>query len=564
MKQKHHKAPDINLMALLGNAPTVKDIKKTMSHLAKETKNVVPALFKALPVELKTDLQILQQVFSVVDEPELQADMALDLIKTKLPLAYLVPVMEPALQSIKEYTLLFQAYLDQATITSHQSELMNLPHGELVGFLVALDQLTDQDSDTLYAQARKQLEQWQPQITAAGFGLPYSQEGAIDSLHTSQRRGDDVVIAYFTHNLSDHLRMNETVISNAVGLLSRPNFFAPQLIAPILDTETSQREQLNALLLIIKLLNDRPNLLALYLDPQEAITSTNEVEKLSNSMFADLLLMLHHIKRADPTTAWVLVRKYLNAPQWVQDSQTITTALSKKALALDKNVAAIINAITVASPPDEEAGDDSESTIGARVQVILNNIVERDLQAKALKLLIKSLEDIKTSLRLYLDKKTLDYATSRNEMKRDNEYFAGLLLALDEINKMDLSRNEALPTLEQYLVAFPDSYLIAKYLLHRTLESEKPQFSLQLYAKLPEFLRILPDLTRLFLAGIERSSKTATLDQLDLIPELAIGLSKKAAKVYQAMQGQAVSIKRQKPFVKRKHKEQDQTALDKN
>lgn len=70
-----------------------------MSHLAELSKDVVPVLFKALPVEAKTNQQVLEQAFSLVEDPELRVNMALDLVKTKLPLAYLIPIMEPALQS---------------------------------------------------------------------------------------------------------------------------------------------------------------------------------------------------------------------------------------------------------------------------------------------------------------------------------------------------------------------------------------------------------------------------------------------------------------------------------
>ncbi|MEN8132083.1 MAG: hypothetical protein ABFS45_18280, partial [Pseudomonadota bacterium] len=564
MKQISSKDPATDILALLGNAPTDREIIKTMSHLAKQNKDVVPALYKALPVDLMTNQQVLQQAFSLVDDPKLQADMVLALIKAKLPLTYLIPVMEPALQSINEYTLLFQSYLDQATITSHQSDLMSLPHGRLVGFLVALDQLTAKDSETLYARAWEQLEQWEPQITASSFNIPYSPEAAIVRLQNARMWGDDVIIAYIKHNLSDQLRMNENVITNAVGFLKRPDFFAPQLIAPILDARTAEREQLNVLLLIIKLLNDRTNLLALYLDPQDAITAVNKVKGLSNNKFADILLMLHRVSRSDSTTARDLVRKYLDAPQWVQDSPIVKTALTKKALAVDENVVATINTLTVDSPPDVKAGDDSESTMGTRVQVILKNIPESDLQAKALKILFKSPNDIRASLLLYLDEKTLDYAASRNEMKRDKDYFVGLFLALADIKGLELSRNESLPALERYLVAYPDSYLIAKFLMHRTLESENnPQFSLQIYARLPKSLRILPDLTRLFLAGIEKSSGTVNSDLLELIPELAINMSEKAANVYRPMQEQVATMKREKPFVKPENKEPDQTAPDK-
>jgi hypothetical protein len=429
---------------------------------------------------------------------------------------------------------------------------MRLPHGRLVGFLVALDQLRAKDSETLYARAWEQLEQWEAQITASSLGIPYSQEGAIASLQAARIGGDDVMVAYFIHNLSDQLRMNKSVITNAVGFLNRPDFFAPQLVAPILDAQTSEREQLNALLLIIKLLNDRTNLLALYLDPQDAITSVNKLNGLSNNELADLLLMLHRISRTDLATAPDLVPKYLNAPQWVQDSPVVTTALTKKALAIDKNVAATISALTVDSPPDIDTkeGDNSQPTIGARVQVIFKNIPKGELQAKALRCLFKSPKDIRAGLLLYLDEKTLDYAASRNEMKRDNDYFVGLILALADIKEMDLSRNESLLALEKYLATYPDSYLIAKFLMHRTLESKHPQFSLQIYAKLPEFLRILPDLTRLYLAGIKKSSETVNPDLLELIPELAISLSNKVANVYRDMQEQVATMKREKPFAK--------------
>ena len=555
MKQTKSDALDIDLLALLGNAPTVKDIERTMSHLAKQSKSIVPALFKALPVEAKTNKQILQQAFSLVDDPGLRAKMTLYLVKIRLPLAYLIPVMEPALQSVNDYTLLLQPYLDKATITSHQSELMTLPLGRLVGFLVALDQLPAKDSDTLYARAWEQLEQWEPQITASSLGIPYYLEDAIDSLQTARKQEDDVKVAYFKHNLSDQLKIHEAVIKYTVGILNRPDFFVPQLVAPILDARISERERLNALLLIIKLLSDRINLLALYLDPEEAISSVNKVKRLSDEKFADLMLMLHCINRTDSTIARDLVRKYLDAPQWVQDSPIVSAALNTKALAMDENVAASISALTVGSLPDVKAGDDSESTISARVQVILKNIPKSDLQAKALKLLVKSPNDVRAGLLLYLDEKTLDYALSRNEMKRDNDYFAGLIMALADIKEMDLSRNESLLALEKYLVAYPDSYLMAKFLMHHTLKSEKPNFSLHIYTRLPEFLRILPDLTRLYLAGIEKYSETINPDQLQLIPELAISFSDKATNVYRAMQEQVATTKREIPFAKPENKE---------
>ena len=539
-----------NLTALLGNAPTDREIKATMSRLAKQSKDVVPALFKALPVELKTNQEVLQQAFELVDDPDLRAELALALIKTKLPLVYLIQVMEPALQSIDERTLLFESYLDQATLTRHRSDLMTLPHDQLVGFLVALDQLTAKDSETYYARAREQLQQWEPQIKASSLGMPYSQEQAIVSLQTARIWGDDVMVAYFKHNLSDQLRMNESVITSVVGLLKKPTVSAPQLIAPILDSRTSEREQLNALLLIIKLLDDRTNLTTLYLNPQDAITSINELTDLSNNEFANLLLILHRISRADSTTVWDLVHKYLDAPKWIQDAPIVTSALMKKALVLDEGVAATLSALNFDSPPDVSAGDDSEPTIGARVRVIVRNIPERELRGKALKALFKSSDDVRAGLLLFLDEKTLAYASSRNEMRRDSDYFVDLVLALAEVEALELSSTQSLPALEKYLVDYPDSYLMAKFLMFHILQSENPQLNLHIYAKLPKSLKVLPDLTRLFLAAIEKSSGTVNPDLLELIPELAIKLSKKAADVYRSMHQHVAKKKRRKPYGK--------------
>lgn len=550
MKQMQSKGPDIDLMALLGNAPTVRDIEKTMSHMAKQGRNVVPALFKALPVEAKTDQLVLRQAFSLVEDPVLRAKMALYLVKTKLSLAYLIPVMEPALQSLDDRTLLFQTYLDHATIASHHSELMSLSHGRLVGFLVALDQLEDKDPDELYARAWKQMQAWEPQIQASRLGIPYSLERAIDNLYNARMWGDEVLIAYFKHNLSDRYKRDATVIKNAVGLLTRPNFFAPQLVEPILDAQTSERERLRALRLVTQLLEDRTNLLALYLNPQEAISSIDEIKSLNDDIFADLLLVMHRINRVNPSTARELIDTYLDADPWLQDSPMVINALTEKALSMDDNIAATVNALTAHTAVGVGVEIDSQLTIGAKVQVILKNIPEGELRVKALKLVFNSVDDVRAGLCLYLDKKTLAYARSRKEMKRDSDYFAGLLLALAEIKEMDLSANESLLALEQYLIAYPESYLIAKFLMHRTLKSEKPQFCLHIYSRLPDFLKILPDLTRLYLAGIQKSFGMASADQLELVPELAISLSDKAAGVYQTMQEQAATMKRKKLVTK--------------
>lgn len=548
MQQTFSRILAANLTALLGKAPTDREIKTTTSRLAKQSKDVVPALFKALPVELKTNQEVLQQALDLVDDPDLRADLALALIKTKLPLVYLIQVMEPALQSIDEHTLLFESYLDQATLTRHRSELMTLPHDRLVGFLVALDQLTAKDSETYYARAREQLQQWEPQIKASSLGMPYSQEEAIVSLQTARIWGDDVMVAYFKHNLSDRLRMNEGVITSVVGLLNQPTVSAPQLIAPILDSPTSEREQLNALLLIIKLLDDRTNLTTLYLNPQDTITSINTLTDLSNNEIANLLLILHRIDRADSTIAWDLVHNYLDAPQWIQDAPIVTNALTKKARALGEGVAVTLSALIVDSPPDVKAGDDSESTIGARVRVIVRNIPERDLRAKALKVLFRSNDDVRAGLLLFLDEKTLGYAASRNEMRQDSDYFVDLVLALADVEALELSSTQSLSALEKYLVDYPDSYLMTKFLMFRILQSENPQLSLHIYAKLPKSLKVLPDLTRLFLAAIEKSSGTVNPDLLELVPELAIKLSDKAADVYRSMQQQVATLKRGKPY----------------
>ena len=546
MQQTFSRVLAANLTALLGNAPTAREIKTTVSRLGEQSKDVVPVLFKALPVELRTNQKVLQQAFELVDDPDLRADLALALIKTKLPLVYLIQVMEPALQSIDERTLLFESYLDQATLTRHRSDLMTLPHDRLVGLLVALDQLTAKDSETYYARAREQLQQWEPQIKASSLGMPYSQEEAIVSLQTARIWGDDVMVAYFKHNLSDQLRMNESVITSVVGLLKKPTVSAPQLIAPILDSRTSEREQLNALLMIIKLLDDRTNLATLYLNPQDAITSINKLTDLSNNEFANLLLILHRITRADSTTVWDLVHKYLDAPKWIQDAPIVTSAMMKKVRALDEGVAATIGALIVDSPPDVKAGDDSEPTIGARVRVIVRNIPERELRGKALKVLFKSSDDVRAGLLLFLDKKTLAYAASRHEMRRDSDYFVDLVLALADVEALELSSTQSLPALEKYLVDYPDSYLMAKFLMFHILQSENPQLSLHIYAKLPESLKVLPDLTRLFLAAIEKSFGTVNPDLLELVPELAIKLSDKAANVYRPMQQQVANIETRK------------------
>jgi hypothetical protein len=302
--------------------------------------------------------------------------------------------------------------------------------------------------------------------------------------------------------------------------------------------------------LIIKLLDDRTNLTTLYLNPQDAVTSINKLTDLSNNEFANLLLMLHRIARADSTIVWDLVHKYLDAPQWIQDAPIVTSALMKKALALDEGVAATIGALIVDSPPDVKAGDDSEPTIGARVRVIVRNIPERDLRGKALKVLFKSTDDVRAGLLLFLDEKTLAYAASRNEMRSDTDYFVDLILALADVEELAISSKQSLPALEKFLVDYPDSYLMAKFLMFRILQSENPQLSLHIYAKLPESLKVLPDLTRLFLAAIEKSSGTVNPDLLELVPELAIKLSDKAANVYRPMQQQVAPLKRGKPYGK--------------
>jgi hypothetical protein len=70
-------------------------------------------------------------------------------------------------------------------------------------------------------------------------------------------------------------------------------------------------------------------------------------------------------------------------------------------------------------------------------------------------------------------------------------------------------------------------------------------------------------LTRLFLAGIEKSSGTVNPDLLELIPELAISLSDKVAKVYRDMQEEVATMKLEKPFAKPENKEPDQTKPNK-
>lgn len=226
---------------------------------------------------------------------------------------------------------------------------------------------------------------------------------------------------------------------------------------------------------------------------------------------------------------------------------------------MDKSVAATIRALSMDSPHDLEVkGEDHlQLTFDNRVQAIFRNIPEGEYRTKALRILFKNPNDVRSGLLSYLDQKTLDYAASRNEMKRDNDYFVDLFLALSDVNEMDLSRNESLLALEKILNTYPDSYLMAKFLMYRTLVSRKPHFSLHIYIRLPEFLRILPDLTRLYLAGIEKSSASVNPDHLQPIPELAISLSEKAASIYRDMQDKVAKLNQRKNTSKLRGKQTD-------
>lgn len=61
-------------------------------------------------MEVKADPNVLRQAFRLVDDSERKVKMANYLIKTKLPLAYLIPVFEHVLRVIRDYMLLFQPY----------------------------------------------------------------------------------------------------------------------------------------------------------------------------------------------------------------------------------------------------------------------------------------------------------------------------------------------------------------------------------------------------------------------------------------------------------------------